>query len=316
MNILITGGAGFLGSNLAEHYLKKGHNICIIDNFATGKKNFIEKFKQIEFVLGTIADKKLIEKIFTKFKPTHVIHSAASYKDPNNWEEDVLTNILGLVNLIKSSEDHNIKRFINFQTSLIYGKPKTLPIPLNHHREPFTSYGISKNSAEDYLLLSKLNFISLRLATVCGPRLSVGPIPTFYKRLKSNLECFCSDAIREYMDISDFFNLIDIIIDNNTKGFFNASPGKGFSILEVFNEVAKYLGIKVDKVPVIPVEDDDVKQVILDPSETIKIFKWKTKVSFSNIIINQLKWYDRDGIDNIYSHLKKPNYINKNDIFE
>ena len=84
----------------------------------------------------------------------------------------------------------------------------------------------------------------------------------------------------------------------------------------MFNEVAKYLGIKVDKVPVVPVEDDDVKQVILDPSETIKIFKWKTKVSFPNIIINQLKLYDRDGIDNIYSHLKKPNYINKNDIFE
>ena len=106
MNILITGGAGFLGSNLAEHYLNKGHNICIIDNLLLEKK-FIEKFKEIEFVHGTIADKKLIEKIFVKFKPTHVIHSAASYKDPNNWEEDALTNILGMVNLIKSSEDNN-----------------------------------------------------------------------------------------------------------------------------------------------------------------------------------------------------------------
>ena len=105
---------------------------------------------------------------------------------------------------------------------------------MNHPTAPFTSYGVSKTAGEEYLMLSDFNVISFRLATVCGPRFAIGPIPTFYKRLKNNQKCFCTESIREFMDIKDFFNLIEIVLNKNTpKGIFNASPGKGYSIRSI-----------------------------------------------------------------------------------
>ena len=109
------------------------------------------------------------------------------------------------------------------------------------------------------------------------------------------------------MDISDFFELIDILLDKNSPtGIYNASTGKGYSILQVFNEVAKYLNIKPSKPLVVPVGDDDVREVVLDPSKTEKIFGWKAKKKFSEVISNQLKLYDKYGIDSVFSHLTKP----------
>ena len=88
MKILITGGAGCLGSNLIEHFLPKNIEICVIDNFATGKRESIPEQPGLKVIEGSIANADLVNKVFLDFMPTHVIHSAASYKDPNNWIED------------------------------------------------------------------------------------------------------------------------------------------------------------------------------------------------------------------------------------
>ena len=93
MRILITGGAGCLGSNLIERYLPDGHSICVIDNFATGKREVIPKIKGLSLVEGTISNQDLVDKTFDQFKPSHVIHSAASYKNPLDWREDIRTNV-------------------------------------------------------------------------------------------------------------------------------------------------------------------------------------------------------------------------------
>ena len=131
--------------------------------------------------------------LFADFQPGHVIHSAASYKDLRDWEGDASTNVLGSINVIESSLKYNVKRFINFQTALCYGRPSTVPIPVTHPVQPFTSYGISKTAGEQYLALSGLPYVSLRLGNVTGPRLSIGPIPTFYSRLKEAKPCFASE---------------------------------------------------------------------------------------------------------------------------
>ena len=91
-----------------------------------------------------------------------------------------------------------MEKVINFQTSLCFGRPENLPIPSDHPERPFTSYGISKTAGEMYLLQSGLNVISLRLANITGPRLAIGPIPTFYERLRAGKSCFCSDTKRDF----------------------------------------------------------------------------------------------------------------------
>lgn len=308
MRVLITGGAGCLGTNLIEHWLPKGYEICVIDNFATGKKEALAYgVLGLTVVEGDIADIVLLEKCFEEFKPTHVVHSAASYKDPMDFVEDNKTNVLGTINLINLCRKYEIKRIVNFQTALCYGKPTIIPIPIEHNTQPFTSYGISKTAAEAYLLNSGLSVVSLRLANICGPRLAIGPIPTFYKRLQDNKSCFCSDAIRDFLDMSDFLSLMDIVIcENAPSGVYNVSTGEGHTIKDIFDEVIKYLDLKDIDVPIVPVGDDDVKIVVLDPSLTEVTFGWKAKVSFKDIIINQLNWYDKYGVNDIYTHLSVP----------
>ena len=308
MKILITGGAGCLGSNLIEHWLPQGHEIFVIDNFVTGKREVVPSVKGLSLKEGSITDELLVEEAFSSFKPDVVIHAAASYKDPNNWIEDSTTNVLGSINIAKASKLHNIKRLINFQTALCYGRPKTTPIPVTHPTGPFTSYGISKTAGEQFMMLSGIPNVSLRIANVTGPRLAIGPIPTFYKRLKAGQSCFCSDTERDFLDMSDFLAFMDIVIkENQPTGLFNVSSGEAHSIKEIFDIVSQYLSLPISEVPIEPVGEDDVPIVSLDASETHKMFGWKAKIEFKEIINNQLKWYEKYGISDVFSHLKAPN---------
>ena len=160
MKVFITGGLGQIGSHIAELFLERGDKVHVIDNLATGRIEHLSKHKNLEITIDTISNKKLVDELFKNFQPDIVIHTAASYKDPNDWYNDTLTNCVGGSNIISASIRHNINRFIYFQTSLCYGKPKVLPIPINHSIDPFTSYGISKAAAENFLFLSELPVIS------------------------------------------------------------------------------------------------------------------------------------------------------------
>ncbi|MHC2252461.1 UDP-glucose 4-epimerase [Bradyrhizobium embrapense] len=308
MRIIITGGAGCLGSNLIEHWLPQGHEILVIDNFATGKREVVPALPGLTLIEGSIADRDLVTSAFEGFRPTHVVHSAASYKDPANWREDVVTNVDGTVNVIDAARAAGASRILNFQTVLCYGRPETTPIPVEHPLRPFTSYGISKVAGEQYLAMSGLPYMSLRLANVTGPRLAIGPIPTFYKRLKAGQGCFCSDAQRDFLDMSDFLAAVDLAMaEQAPTGVFNVSSGIGHSIKEIYDLVRAHLGLPADPdVKVVPVGDDDVPSVVPDPSRTREHLGWQAKVPFDETIRRLLAWYDAHGVSDVYSHLVAP----------
>ena len=191
------------------------------------------------------------------------------------------------------------------QTALCYGDPVNYPIPTDYRCAPTTSYGISKLAGESYMMLANIPVISLRLANICAPRLAIGPIPTFYKRLRAKQDCYCTDSKRDFLDIDDFLDLIDIILkDDETTGIFNVSSGKGTKIKDIFNYIASYLNIADTDIEVVPVADDDIAYVVLDPSKTKSVFGWQANVSVEEMIKKQLQWYEVNGIDTIYSHLK------------
>lgn len=308
MRIIITGGAGCLGSNLLEHWLPQGHEILVMDNFATGKREVVPALAGLTLVEGSIADRDLVLRTFSGFKPTHVVHSAASYKDPANWGEDISTNVEGTANVVEAARGAAVTRILNFQTVLCYGRPESMPIPVEHPLRPFTSYGISKVAGEQYLAMSGLPYVSLRLANVTGPRLAIGPIPTFYKRLKAGQACFCSDAQRDFLDMSDFLAAVDIALAADAPdGIFNVSSGAGHSIKEIYDLVRSHLGMAADPdVKVVPVGDDDVPSVVPDPSRTHAVLGWRAKVPFEETIRRLLAWYDAHGVSDVYSHLAEP----------
>jgi UDP-glucose 4-epimerase len=307
MRILITGGAGCLGSNLIEHWLPQGHEIFVIDNFATGKREVVPAMPGLTVREGTVADVGLVNECFAAFKPEIVVHSAAAYKDPDDWIEDTRTNVIGSAHVAKAAKTHGVGRLINFQTALCYGRPNQLPIPNTHPTTPFTSYGITKTAGEQFMLLSGVPTLTLRIANVTGPRLAIGPIPTFYKRLKSGQNCFCSDTSRDFLDMSDFLAFMDLAVKPNAPtGTFNIASGEAHSIKEIFDLVSEYLGLGHIEVPIVPPAADDVPVVSLDASETHRIFGWVAKVDFADTIRRQLQWYDEYGISDVFSHLKAP----------
>jgi UDP-glucose 4-epimerase len=308
MRILMTGGAGCLGSNLLERYLPQGHDILVIDNFATGRREVVpEGLDRLSLVEGSVADAALVDRCFADFAPTHVIHSAAAYKDPSDWQEDARTNIEGTINVVRAAGATGVERLVNFQTALCYGRPDTVPIPVDAPLRPFTSYGVSKTAGEQYLMMSEIPFISFRLANVTGPRLGIGPIPTFYTRLKAGKSCFCSDTVRDFLDMEDFFAVVDMALrDDAATGVFNVSTGEGKTIKDVYDAVANYLGMEPPEAPIVPPGDDDVPAVVLDPSVTEAALGWRAKIGFEDTIRRMLTWYDAHGVSAIYSHLATP----------
>jgi len=304
MRLLITGGAGSLGSNLIEHLGGRCEAILVIDNYATGKPQALLPRGNMTVIEGTIEDSSLVNRLFEKFNPTHVVHSAASYKNPNDWVRDASVNMIGTINVVRASERTGVRRFVNFQTALCFGRPLAVPIPADHPTRPFTSYGVSKTAGEAVVQASKLDWVSLRIANVTGPRLAIGPIPAFYKRLKAGEPCVVSTTIRDFLDMSDFLALMDLVLIANGRGTYNVSTGDGHTIHEVFKVVAHHLGIEgLSPAAINPPGDDDVAVVVLDPSETTRELGWTAKVGFEETVRRMLRWYDMHGITDVYSHL-------------
>lgn len=307
MRVLITGGAGFVGSTLADRLLKRGDSVLAIDNFSTGRRDNLNPHKNLELVEMSIADGQALDKVFTQFKPDVVVHAAASYKDPDNWVEDCMTNVLGTVNVINATKKVDCKRIVYFQTALCYGlNPKEQPITLAHHFDSRgSSYAISKTAAEHYVELSGLDFVSFRLANAYGPRNISGPLPTFYSRLTTNKACFVMDTRRDFVFIEDLVNCVEKAVDGTGYGYYHISSGSDFSIKELFDATVKALGITLEKeVEVKSRNPDDVFSILLDPSRTNKDFNWKTTTALENGVKAAIDYYKEYGIEQTYTHLR------------
>ena len=171
MKILITGGAGTLGSNIAKRFEKENFSYLILDNFETGTSENISEIPSEKIIEGSILDTELLEKVFEEYSPTHILHSAASYKNPDDFEKDAQVNITGSIILARLAHKYSVQKIINFQTALCYGqKPLEQPITLEHPIIPSgSSYAITKTTNEQFLELSGIKYVTFRLANVVGP---------------------------------------------------------------------------------------------------------------------------------------------------
>lgn len=308
MRLLVTGGAGCLGAACAEQWLGRGVPVLVIDNFVTSDRASLAAHPLLEVVEGDIADAVLVQSCFSRFAPTHVIHSAAAYKDPDDWMTDGATNILGTVHVVRAAQAAGVSRLVHFQTGLCYGSAGVRPIPVDHPLAPTSSYAISKTAAEHYIALSGLPFVSLRLASVYGPRHFNGPIPTFYQRLKSGQTCFCTDTRRDFLAMEDFLDLMDrVMVPGAPTGLFNVGSGRDYTIKEIFDFLTDVLAIRLEKpVDVRPPEGDDVADFLLDPAETRAAFGWEARVPLAEGLRRQVAWFERHGVSQTYSHLRGP----------
>jgi UDP-glucose 4-epimerase len=309
MKVLITGGSGFIGSHTADRLIARGDQVLVIDNFATGRRDNLKPGGNLKLVEGSIADKSLVERLCDDFGPDVVVHAAASYKDPHNWTEDALTNVVGTANIVQAAEKVKSRRLIYFQTALCYGlKPLEQPITLNHPILPLgSSYAISKTAGENYVAQSSLDWQSFRLANAYGPRNISGPLPTFYQRLTEGKKCFCMDTRRDFIYVQDLVNVVMGAIDGKgSKGYYHISSGSDYSIKELFDATIAAMKIKLDEpVEVRPRNPDDVFSILLDPSKTEKDFSWKADTPLVKGVDAAITYYRENGINQTFTHLKQ-----------
>ena len=304
MKVLITGGGGFIGSSVADKLLARDDLVVVIDNFETGRRDNLVPHKNLILVEDTIANGDVVDKLMSDHKFDLVIHAAASYKDPNNWKRDSLSNVLGTVNIVESAKKHGVKRIIYFQTALCYGtKPLENPITLSHPILPEgSSYSISKTAAEQYLHLSGMDYVTFRLANVYGPRNVSGPLPTFFQRIHSNKSCFVVNTRRDFVYIDDLVDVVLKAVDGAGHGSFHVSSGSDISIKEMWDATIKALDIDY------PVEEkerhpDDAPSILLDPSVTGKTFSWKADTDLETGVKNAIEYYKKYGIEETFTHL-------------
>jgi UDP-glucose 4-epimerase len=292
MKILVTGGAGFIGSHVADTFINAGHDVSVIDNLSTGnEKNLNQKAK---FFKADICDRS-ISKIFEKEKFDIVNHHAAqmdvrySVKDP---AFDANTNILGTINLLQNSVQNGVKRFMFASTGgAVYGEQEYFPADEKHSTHPLSPYGISKLSVEHYLYFYKiqfnLNYTILRYANIYGPRQNpkgeAGVIAIFASKfLKGEQPVINGDGnqTRDYVFVGDVAKANLLTHKINKSETYNIGTGKETTVVQLFTMLKEITGKNVPEKHAPAAPGEQLRSVITS-DKIYNDLKWRPSIALS-----------------------------------
>ncbi|MHB2168614.1 NAD-dependent epimerase/dehydratase family protein [Alsobacter sp. R-9] len=307
MKVFVTGGAGQVGSTVIDMLLERGDTVVAIDNFATGRRDNLKAHDRLTLVEDTIADAKVVDGLFSDFKPEVVVHTAASYKDPEDWGTDALVNAVGTANIAKVSKTHGVSRLVYFQTALCYGtKPLQSPIQLDHPINPVnSSYAISKTAGEHYVQFSGVDWVTFRLANVIGERNVSGPLPIFYERLSQGKKCFVTPARRDFCYAGDLAKVVVRAANGEGRGTYHFSSGKDVAIRELYDAVVAAMKLNDYPEPEVrPLGPDDAASILLDPSRTFGDFGNVEFTPLTRIAELAVTRWQQEGVQGGYTHLK------------
>ncbi len=307
MKAFITGGLGQVGSHVTELLLERGDEVLVIDNLATGRREHLSRHPRLTVVEGTVADKGVVDKLIGDFRPDVLIHTAASYKDPDDWYNDTLTNSVGGANLVSAAKANKIGRFIYFQTALCYGVfPTEQPVTLDHPINPDnSSYSITKTTTEQFLRLSGLDHVTFRLANVIGPRNVSGPLPIFFQRLNAGQSCFVTKARRDFVYVGDLAACTVRAADGIGRGAYHFSSGSDVAILDLYDAVVE--GMQLNEYPEPEIRElgpDDAPSILLDPSRLVADFGGIAFTPLRTTVGRAVEYYREFGVHGGYTHLK------------
>ncbi len=310
MNLIVTGGAGFIGSNLCEELLNEGHKVMCIDNFnefydPAIKRRNIEKLKSKKFKLyeGDILDKPFLANVFSENPVDIVIHLAAMAGVRPSIENPYLyynVNVIGTLNILEVMKEWNVKNLIFASSSSLYGNNKKIPFSeIDNVDYPISPYAASKKAGEllchTYAHLYKFNITCLRFFTVYGPKQR--PDLAIYKFTKA---LFNNEPITIYGNGStqrDYTNVNDIIhgIINALKklegyNVYNLGESNTITLTELVNLLEEYTGKKA-KIKYLPMQAGDVNQTYADISRAQENLSYSPKVSIEIGLKDFVNWY-------------------------
>ena len=308
MRVLITGGAGMVGSHVAELLEARGDEVIIVDNFATGRPEHLLNLKTQYKFEDSIANESLYAQLSYQFSNIDVIvHTAASFANGNDWSDHINTNVLGTALITRLAQKFN-SRLIYFQTALCYGDNPTIqPVPLEYPRQPMaSSYAISKTAGEFYIEQSGVDFVTFRLANIVGPRNLSGPLPIFYKRISAGEKCVIANAKRDFIDVRNLATVVLQAIDGRGNGAYHFSSGKDVQIIDLYKQVVS--AMRLDFEPEYDFQENAAggpPSILLDPTRTYSDFDMPTLNSIEETVSGAISYYEKFGITREVTHLKK-----------
>jgi UDP-glucose 4-epimerase len=292
MNILVTGGAGFIGSHVVDKLIENGYGVIVVDNLSSGKVENLNR--NALFYEQSIEDEEMMERIFSLHRPEYVFHLAAqasvaiSVREP---ARDAKTNIIGSLVLLEKSIKYGVKKFIFSSTGgAIYGENvKVFPTPETETPHPISPYGIAKYSIEMYLEFFAreygLKYTVLRYANVYGPRQDpygeAGVVAIFTERMLRGEEVHIfgdGEYVRDYVYVDDVVRANLLAMEKGDNEVFNIGTGRGTTVNQLFKLLKEITGY--DKEPVYkPPRKGDVRKSILDYTKAKEKLGWEPKVS-------------------------------------
>ena len=277
--ILVTGGAGFIGSNISDIFIENNYEIIIADNLSTGRKENINE-KAIFYNID-IKDYGALEDIFKRYNIEYVIHLAAqvsvpySMRDPIN---DANENIIASLNVLELSKKYNIKKIIVSSSAAVYGMPKYLPIDENHTVSPISYYGVSKLTMEKYIELYNIDYIICRFSNVYGPRQTphgeAGVVSIFIDNFINNKEINIfgnGEQTRDFIYVKDIAKIfLELVKNNVSKQVLNISTNSAITINKLFESIVKISNNNV-KSNYLNTREGDIEHSILDNKKLLSL---------------------------------------------
>lgn len=303
MRVLVTGGAGFIGSNIADLLLQRGHQVAVLDNLSTGRTQNVAK--EATFYNLDLNDD--LDPVFQGFKPEAVIHQAAHASVSVSVREpafDATQNIMGSINLLEAMRRHGVKRIVYASSGATYGEPKSLPLVEDQAMEPISPYGVSKYVVEHYMRCYAhehgFRCVALRYANVYGPRQDpfgeAGVVAIFTnKLLEGERPTIFGDGsfTRDYVYVGDVAEANVMSLEKNPDGPYpvvmNVSVNKQTSVNELYDLLCKAGGFNLQAIHG-PQRAGDVRDARLENAKIKATLGWEPKVELEQGLRNTVEY--------------------------
>lgn len=310
MTILITGGAGFIGSHVADAYLDAGHKVVVVDDLSSGKRENLDS--RVIFYEKDIRDESL-DAIFEREKPDIVNHHAAQISVPRSVshpKQDADVNILGLINVLDSCVKHQVKKIIFISSGgAIYGEAEEYPTTENYLPQPLSVYAINKYAGEHYLRFYHhqygLNYTVLRYSNVFGPRQmpegEAGVVSIFVEKLLRdeipNLYAYPDEPdgmIRDYVYVKDVVRANLAVLDKGDNEAFNIGTCIETTTLHLYRTILWQLGKKIQP-KCGPARQGDLRRSMLDISKAFSELGWSPLYSLEDGVRETIEFFKEKG---------------------
>jgi UDP-glucose 4-epimerase len=307
MRILVTGGAGFIASHITDRYLALGHQVAVLDNLSTGKRENLNP--GAEFYPVDLTDTAAVRAALEEFRPEIVNHHAAQASVARSVREpqfDAQTNVLGMINLLEAARAAGVRRVLYSSTGgAIYGETDQLPTPEDHPLRPLSPYGCAKLCGENYLStwhrLHGLDYVIFRYANVYGPRQSAhgeaGVVSIFAGLMLAGRQPTIFGAghkTRDYVYVADVVEASVRALEGPGNDLFNIATSRQTTDQQVCDTIAAAAGYAGPPLYA-PERPGDLQHSCLDNSKARRELGWEPRVSFEEGVGETVEFMRRQG---------------------